>query len=322
MMRSDYGEPDTVVRGKKPVKERMPPMQMTARDWMLLLILSLLWGGSFFFTAVAVREIPPLTLVLCRVGIAAPALFLYLKLAGISIPMSRAALGAFIGMGVLNNLVPFTLLFWAQTSITSGLASILNATTPIFSMLVAHFMLADEKMAPNKMAGVLAGIAGVAVLIGGNALGGIDTSTLGIVACLGAALSYGFASVFGRRFRALGIPPGAGALGQLSASTLMMLPVALAIDMPWRLPMPGTGALLATLGLALASTALAYLIYFRLLATAGAVNAALVTLLIPPSAILLGSGFLGEELEARHLAGMGLIGIGLLAVDGRLFRRR
>ncbi len=322
MMRSDYGEPDTVVRGKKPVKERMPPMQMTARDWMLLLILSLLWGGSFFFTAVAVREIPPLTLVLCRVGIAAPALFLYLKLAGISIPLSRAALGAFFGMGLLNNLVPFTLLFWAQTSITSGLASILNATTPIFSMLVAHFMLADEKMAPNKMAGVLAGIAGVAVLIGGNALGGIDTSTLGIVACLGAALSYGFASVFGRRFRALGIPPGAGALGQLSASTLMMLPVALAIDMPWRLPMPGTGALLATLGLALASTALAYLIYFRLLATAGAVNAALVTLLIPPSAILLGSGFLGEGLEARHLAGMGLIGIGLLAVDGRLFRRR
>lgn len=297
-------------------------MQMTARDWTLLLILSLLWGGSFFFTAIAVREIPPLTLVLCRVGIAAPALFVCLKLAGTRIPLSRAALGAFFGMGVLNNLVPFTLLFWAQTSITSGLASILNATTPIFSMLVAHFMLADEKMAPNKMAGVLAGITGVAVLIGGNALGGIDTSTLCIIACLGAALSYGFASVFGRRFRALGIPPGAGALGQLGASTLMMLPIALAIDMPWRLPMPGTGALLATLGLALASTALAYLIYFRLLATAGAVNAALVTLLIPPSAILLGSGFLGEGLEPRHLAGMGLIGIGLLAVDGRLFRQR
>ncbi|MGJ3259029.1 MAG: DMT family transporter [Rhodospirillales bacterium] len=297
-------------------------MQMSARDWMLLLALSLLWGGSFFFTAVAVREVPLLTLVLCRVGIAAVALALYLRVRGAALPLTGPAVGAFFGMGLLNNLIPFSLLFWAQTEIASGLASIVNATTPIFSMLVAHFMLADERMAPNKVAGVLFGIGGVAVLIGGNALGGVDASTLGIVACLGAALSYGFASVFGRRFRTMGIPPDAGALGQLTATTVMMIPIALIADRPWTLPMPGTAALLATLGLALAATALAYLIYFRLLATAGAVNAVLVTLLIPPSAILLGTLILGEVLEGRHLIGMALIGVGLVAVDGRVFRKR
>lgn len=296
-------------------------MQMSARDWTLLLILSLLWGGSFFFTAVAVREIPPLTLVLCRVGIAAAALAVYLRVRGAALPLTGVTIRAFAGMGLLNNLIPFSLLFWAQTEITSGLASIVNATTPIFSMLVAHFMLVDERMAPNKVAGVLAGIAGVAVLIGGNALTGVDATTLGIVACLGAALSYGFASVFGRRFRSMGIPPDAGALGQLGATTVMMIPIALIVDQPWTLPMPGIAALLATLGLALAATALAYLIYFRLLATAGAVNAALVTLLIPPSAILLGTLILGEVLESRHLIGMALIGIGLVAVDGRMFGR-
>jgi drug/metabolite transporter (DMT)-like permease len=297
-------------------------MRMSPRHWLLLLLLSLLWGGAFFFAAIAVREIPPLTLVLARVGIAALALFAYLKLRRIPIPLNAASITAFAGMGLLNNLIPFSLFFWAQTSITSGLASILNATTPIFSILVAHFLLADERMAPNKLAGVLAGLCGVGVLIGGNALDGIDTATLGLVACLGAALSYGFASVFGRRFRAMGISHGAGALGQLSATTVMMIPIVAIFDAPWTLPLPGTGAMLATLALAVFSTAMAYLIYFRLLAEAGAVNAALVTLLIPASAVLLGSTFLGEILEPRHLLGMALIGIGLLAVDGRVFGKR
>jgi len=295
-------------------------MHISLRDWGLLVALSVLWGGAFFFAAVAVREIPPLTLVLCRVGIAAAALFVYLRVCKAPFPLGRAALFAFAGMGLLNNLIPFSLLFWAQTSITSGLASILNATTPIFSMLVAHFLLADEKMAPNKVIGVLAGFTGVAVLIGGNALDGFDISTLGIIACVGAALSYGFASVFGRRFRAMGIAPGAGALGQLTATTLMIAPIVLIIDTPWMLPMPSMAAIGATVALALASTALAYLIYFRLLASAGAVNAALVTLLIPPSAILLGTVFLHEVLEARHLLGMGFILAGLICVDGRVFR--
>lgn len=294
-------------------------MQMTLRDWLLLGLLSLLWGGAFFFAAVAVKEIPPLTLVLARVGIAAAALFLYARVAGITVPLNRTAIVAFAGMGLLNNLIPFSLLFWAQTSISSGLASILNATTPIFSILVAHFLLADEKMATNKLIGVLAGLTGVAVLVGGNAISGVDASTLGIIACLGAALSYGFASVFGRRFRTLGIAPDAGAFGQLTATTVMMLPIVLIIDAPWTLPVPGIHAILATVGLAVVSTALAYLIFFRLLATAGAVNVALVTLLIPPSAILLGVVVLHEVLEPRHMLGMAFILAGLIAVDGRVF---
>ena len=296
-------------------------MQISVRDWSLLFILSLLWGGAFFFVGVAVREIPPLTLVLCRVGIAAVALYTYLKLSNGLPPNIRPLIVPALIMGFLNNLVPFSLICWAQTVITSGLASILNATTPIFSMLVAHAILADERMAINKLIGVVAGFAGVAVLIGGSALKGVDGATLGILACLGAALSYGFASVYGRTFRKMGVTPGAGALGQLIASTLMITPIVLIVDQPWTLPVPGVYTILSTLLLAVVSTALAYLIYFRLLATAGAVNAALVTLLIPPSAIGLGYVFLGEVLEMRHLIGMGLILIGLIAVDGRVFRR-
>ena len=296
-------------------------MRMTARDWLLLWVLSVLWGGAFFFAAVAVKEVPPLTLVLCRVGIAALILFVFIKFKGEQIPLGWSFLSIFMMMGFFNNLIPFSLLFWAQTAIPSGLASILNATTPIFSIVVAHFLLSDEKMAANKIAGAVLGFAGVAVLFGGDALSGVSISTLGILACLGAALSYGFASVFGRRYRTLGITPSIGALGQLSATTIMMIPIVMFFDQPWTLTMPGTEAIGAIVSLAVASTALAYLIYFRVLETAGAVNAALVTLLVPLTAIFLGTVFLDEELAVRHYVGMALILVGLIAVDGRLMAR-
>jgi len=295
-------------------------MQMTLRDWSLLGLLSVLWGGSFFFVSVAVTEVPPLTVVLGRVGIAAIVLFAVLRLTGEAIPMRREVLAAFLIMGLLNNLIPFSLFFWAQTSISGGLASILNATTPIFSIVVAHFVLADERLTVGKAVGVVLGLLGVVVLIGADALSGISVATLGMVACLGAALSYGFASVYGRRFKTLGVSNRAGACGQLMASTAMMIPVALVFDRPWTLPVPSTAAVLAILALAVASTALAYVIYFRLIATSGAVNAALVTFLIPVSAILLGTTILGETLAGQHIAGMALIAGGLLVVDGRMFR--
>ncbi len=296
-------------------------MRMSARDWLLLWALSVLWGGAFFFAAVAVKEVPPLTLVLCRVSIAALTLFIFIKVKGEKFPLSWPFLSVFLMMGFFNNLIPFSLLFWAQTAIPSGLASILNATTPIFSIVVAHFLLSDEKMAANKVAGVVLGFAGVAVLFGGNALSGISVTTLGILACLGAALSYGFAGVFGRRFRALGVTPSVGALGQLSATTIMMTPIALFFDQPWTLGLPSTEAMGSILALAVASTALAYLLYFRVLESAGAVNAALVTLIVPLTAILLGTVFLDEELATRHYFGMALILAGLIAVDGRLMAR-
>ena len=296
-------------------------MRMTARDWLLLWVLSVLWGGAFFFAAVAVKEVPPLTLVLCRVGIAALILFVFIKFKGEQIPLGWSFLSIFMMMGFFNNLIPFSLLFWAQTAIPSGLASILNATTPIFSIVVAHFLLSDEKMAANKIAGAVLGFAGVAVLFSGDALSGVSISTLGILACLGAALSYGFASVFGRRYRTLGITPSIGTLGQLSATTIMMIPIVMFFDQPWTLTMPGTETIGAIVSLAVASTALAYLIYFRVLVSAGAVNAALVTLLVPLTAIFLGTVFLDEELAVRHYVGMALILVGLIAVDGRLMAR-
>jgi len=306
-----------------PEKASVPEdaMRMTAQDWALLFLLSLLWGGSFFFAAVAVRELPPLTVVALRTGLASLTLIVILRLRRESWPITGRALPAFLVMGLLNNLLPFSLLFWAQTAIPSGLAAILNATTPIFSIVVAHFLLADERMAANKAVGILFGFLGVAVLMGGGGLTGGGLATLGMLACLGAALSYGVAGVFGRRFKAMELSPTQVALGQLVATTLMTLPLVALIDRPWVLPIPSSGVIAAVLALAVISTALAYVIFFRLLASAGAVNTALVTLLVPASAILLGSLFLGEALAPRHYAGLGLILVGLIAVDGRLIRR-
>lgn len=296
-------------------------MRMTLQDWALLFLLSVLWGGSFFFVAVAVEELPPLTVVALRTGLAALALIVILRVQGEAWPFAKGAIAAFFVMGLLNNLLPFSLLFWAQTMIPSGLASILNATTPIFSIIVAHFLLADERMATNKAIGILFGFLGVVVLLGGDLLNGASIASLGMLACLGAALAYGFAGVYGRRFKTMELTATQVAFGQVVATTIMMVPIISIIDRPWTLLPPSVPVVASVLALAIVSTALAYVIFFRILASAGAVNVALVTLLVPVSAILLGTLILGEELAARHYAGMGLIGIGLLAIDGRIVER-
>lgn len=293
-------------------------MRMTLQDWALLFLLSILWGGSFFFVAVAVRELPPLTLVALRTGIAALTLIVILRARGEAWPFAKRIVAPFFVMGLLNNLLPFGLLFWAQTTIPSGLASILNATTPIFSIIVAHFLLSDERMVANKAIGILFGFFGVVVLLGGDILNGANIASLGMLACLGAALSYGFAGVYGRRFKSMNLTATQVAFGQLVATTIMMVPIISAIDRPWALLAPSLPVIASVLALAIVSTALAYVIFFRILASAGAVNVALVTLLVPISAILLGTLVLGEALALRHYAGMGLIGIGLLAIDGRI----
>ncbi len=293
---------------------------MNPTEWGLLLALSVLWGGSFFFIGVAVKELPPLSIMLLRVGIAALTLNFVLLAVGQTLPRDRKIWLAFFGMGLMNNVIPQTLIVWGQTQIPSGLASILNATTPLFSVLVAHVFTSDEKMTPNKLVGVLIGFAGAAVMIGPAALSGLGTHVWAQVAVLAASLFYGVSSVFGRRFKRLGVPPLATATGQLTASTLMIMPFALLIDHPWALPMPGVATWAAILGLALLATALAYLIFFRILSTAGATNLALVTFLIPVSAVLLGFLFLDEYLELKHFAGMALIAVGLAAIDGRLIK--
>lgn len=287
-------------------------------DWCLLLFLSLLWGASFFYVAVALKALPPFTIVLLRVAIAALILHIVLRVVGVRFPLDGKSWLAFFGMGLLNNAIPFCLIVWGQTHVASGLASILNATTPFFTVIVAHVFTADERLSKNRLLGVLIGLAGVVVLIGPQALSGLGKDVAGQLAIIGAAISYAFAGVFGRRFRRMGIPPMATAAGQVTASSLLLLPIALLVDRPWHLAMPGTAVWLAILGTALLSTALAYIVYFRLLASAGAVNLLLVTFLIPPSAILLGVFLLGEHLDATDFAGMALIGLGLAAIDGRL----
>jgi drug/metabolite transporter (DMT)-like permease len=295
---------------------------MTFKSWVLLIFLSVLWGGAFFFVAVAVVKLPPLTVVFSRVAIAALCLVLVNQASGKRFHLWPGLLVWFLVMGLLNNVVPFSLLFWAQTSIPSGLASILNATTPVFTMIVAHVALKDEPLSWNKAVGILFGFLGVAVLLGGDLLEGADIGTLGIVACLGAAFSYGLAGTYGRRFAKLGVPPTIVAAGQLTASTLILAPIVLTIDRPWSIPFPGYHVILAVVLLAVLSTALAYIVFFEVLAAAGAVNVALVTLLIPVSAIFLGWVFLGERLDPHHFVGMALIAFGLIAIDGRLMHAK
>lgn len=293
---------------------------MTPLEWGLLLALSVLWGGSFFFNGVAVRELPTLTVVVSRVALAALILWIALWLTGARIPRERAVWTAFLGMGLLNNVIPFTLIVWGQGHIASGVASILNATTPLFTVVVAHLLTADERMTGGRMAGVMAGLAGVAVMIGGEALRSLGVGIVAQIACLAGALSYAVAGIYGRRFRALGVSPMATAAGQVTASSLVLIPVMLLVDRPWTLPAPSQAAILALVAVATLSTALGYILYFRILATAGATNLLLVTFLIPVSAILLGVLVLDEALLPKHLLGMALIGLGLAAIDGRPWR--
>lgn len=300
----------------------MTKSSMGLTEWGMLVVLAVVWGGAFFFMKVAVAELPVFTVVFIRVGIASLTLLVFLIITGVELPKTLKLWQVFFVMGFMNNLVPFSLLVWGMTEIASGLASILNATTPIFTILVAHFMTSDERISLNKSVGVLLGLAGVAVLIGVDALAGLDASILAMMACLGAALSYGFAAAYGRRLKELSIKPAVGAFGQVTASTILLFPLSMLIDNPWTLEMPGQNTILSMLALGVVSTALAYILYFRILASAGATNAALVTLLVPVSAIFLGWMVLGEALSPNHFAGMGLIAVGLMAIDGRIWPKK
>lgn len=283
----------------------------------MLLALATVWGGSFFFNGIAVRELPVFTVVVSRVALAAIILLVLLRLRGERMPRGRRVWAAFFGIGLLNNAILFSLIVWGQQHIASGVASILNASTPIFTVVLAHLLTSDERMTGGKFTGVLIGFVGVAVMIGSDALRDLGVHVVAQFICLAGAVSYAFAGIYGRRFRAMGISPMSTATGQVVASSLILLPVMMVVDQPWMLPVPSLTAIGALIGVAAISTALAYVLYFRILATAGATNLLLVTFLIPVSAILLGTLFLGEVLLPRHFAGMALIGAGLAAIDGR-----
>jgi drug/metabolite transporter (DMT)-like permease len=290
---------------------------MHQRDWALLVLLSVLWGGSFFFTGVAVRELPPLTIVLARVAIAAVLLLPVLWASGARLPATPAGWMPFLVMGLLNNVIPFSLIVSGQTRIASGLASVLNATTPLFTVLVMA-AAGDEPLAARRVVGVVAGLAGV-IILRGEGLEFDGSQTLGMALCLGAALSYGFSGLWGRR-RLAGVPPLTSATCQLISSSVVMLALAGVVERPWLLPAPSLSSWLALLGTAALSTALAYVVFFQILVRSGASNVMLVTLLIPVTAILLGHFLLGEALVAREIVGACVIGGALLIVDGRVLR--
>ncbi|MET4154001.1 drug/metabolite transporter (DMT)-like permease [Bradyrhizobium sp. RT9b] len=291
--------------------------RIDARDWSLLAVLSVLWGGSFFFNGAALRELPPLTLVFLRVALGAAILLPLLRMQGIGLPKGMAGWKPFVAIGLLNNVIPFSLIVLGQTFIPSGLASILNATTPLFTVMVMA-AAGEEALQMRRVAGVALGLAGVIILRGW----GIETRPgqgLGILLCLGGAFSYGFAALAARRLLK-DAPPLGTATFQLMASTVMMAVFAGAMEQPWHLSMPGLTTWLAVLGLAALSTALAYIVFFQIIRRSGATNVMLVTLLIPVTAILLGWLVLGEPISAREIAGAIVIGSALLVIDGRALR--
>ncbi len=290
---------------------------MKTREWLLLIFLSVLWGGSFFLIKVALRDLPPLTIVLGRVSLAAIVLTGFVYLRGQKLPTSLRLWRSFFVMGALNTLIPFSLIVWGETQISSSLASVLNATTPVFTVLLAHLLTREEPLTFNRTIGVIFSFCGVIVLIGSDVLQGVKSQSLGQLAVMCAAFCYGCASIYGRRFRE--IPAVVTAAGMLCATTVMLLPLTFMLEIPWALnPTAATwGALLA---LGFFNTAIAYLVYFHLLAVAGATNTSLVTFLIPISALFLGMSILHEPLHWNTFAGMILIFLGLAAIDGRLFK--
>jgi drug/metabolite transporter (DMT)-like permease len=293
---------------------------LSGRAWALLSLLALLWGGSFFFMGVAVREAPPLLIAWSRVALAAVALWVAVAALRIPLPRGRAAVLTLAGMGLLNNAIPFSLVAYGQSHLPSGFAAILNATTPVWGVVLG-IVAFGQPATRWRSIGVALGFAGVLVLMGTEKLAAPGAELLPILALLAAAISYALAGFWARRIARDGIAPLAAAAGQVTASALILAPVLLLAHPPGSLALPGTTVIAALTGLGLVSTALAYAVFFRIVAIAGGNNAMLVTFLAPPVAILLGVAFLGEMLLPRHLGGLALILAGLALIDGRLIRR-
>ena len=296
-------------------------LTMTPYAWGMLVTLSIVWGGTFFFQEIAVQELPVFTIVSIRVLIAALLLWAVTALTANTLPSGVKIWGALFLLALVNNVIPFTLIVWGQQEISSGLAAILNATVPLFTVVIAHFVTTDEKLTRAKFAGVIIGLVGVVVIIGEDALEGVGISVLAQLAVLVASLAYTFGGLYGRKIQAMGLTPLGISTGQLIASSVILIPVALLVDEPWTLSLPGTEIIIAVIALASVSTAFAYILFFRILATAGATNLMLVTFLIPVSALALGILILGEVLETRHIVGLLCIGAGLAAIDGRVLRK-
>lgn len=289
---------------------------MSAASWFLIGFLSLLWGGSFFFTEILLPHVGPVTLAAGRVGVAAFGLWAYVAATGRAMPGDLRLWGTFVIGGFFNFTVPFICYSVAQVQITSGLAAILNALTPIAVVIVSQLWLGGEKATWLKSAGVAMGLLGVAVLIAPAAETGFGGPLGAILIGLLGPFGYGVALNYARRFAVL--DPTVTVTGTLTGASLVTVPAALALEgVPHGLPLDAIGAFAA---LGLVCTAFAFRFMYVLLPRVGATNFSVVTLLVPPSAIALGTLFLGERLQAADFAGMLVIFAGLALVDGRLPR--
>jgi drug/metabolite transporter (DMT)-like permease len=289
---------------------------MTPYEWGLLLLLSAIWGGSFYFFAILIKEIPVFTIVFFRVFLAAAALWLVVLISGLKAPQSWAQWQNYFVMGLINNVIPFSLIVWGESKVAPGLAAVLNATTPFFTVLIAHAFTANERLTWNRLAGALTGLLGVAALVGVDSIRSFGSDLNMQLAIVLASVFYGFSAVWARRFS--NMPPIVNAASQTAASSAMLFPLMLVVDHPWALPMPSNLAIFSQLGLALLCTAVAYILFFTILKRAGSTNISLVTFLVPISAIILGAALLNEHVTLNHILGMAVIGVGLALIDGRI----
>ena len=286
--------------------------RMNARQFLILFVLGLIWGASFLFIKVAVVTIPPFTVAFGRTALAALILYVVLRYRGLKLGSWGHLWGAFLILGLFNGAVPYTLITWAEIHIDSGLAAILNALMPLFTVLLAHFFTQDEKLNWMKVIGILLGFLGILVLIGPAVLKGLGTHVIGQLAVVGAAWCYAMAAIYGRLLK--DVPPLVSATGQLIGAALLTLPLSFIIDTPWQLSVTllSLGALAC---LSLLGTALAYILYYYLLARIGATNVSLVTYLLPITGVFWGALLLGERLHWSAFLALALILAGIAGVN-------
>lgn len=295
-----------------------PQKSISPAAWAGLFAMGFLWGCSFLAVAFLIRELPVFWVVAGRVTLAAIALWAYVLIKRLPIPSLTQYLWRFIAVGALTSALPFLLITWAQHHIPSGLAGILNASTAIFGVVFAALIFADEKLGLRKGTGVALGVLGIVTIIGFDALKSFDLTSLGQIAMIAATMSYGVSNSVGRILLS-DLRPEVAAAGMLAGAALFALPVAFVTSGPPPLSlMPVTWA--ALFYLALMSTSLTYIIYYKVLKAAGAGNTSLTTLIVAPVSIALGALVLGESLQPQAYAGFGLIALGLLVIDGRLIR--
>lgn len=297
----------------------MTSPRMSSGDWGIIMLLSLIWGGAFFLIALGLRSFPPITLAFLRMALAVPPMLIALAYLGQKLPTDRRSWQQLFVLGALNAAFPFMLFFWGQSHISTGLGSILNATTPLWGVVLAHLFTRHEKATPSRIAGVLLGLAGIVVMVGTGALKGMTSDVLAQVACLFATVLYAVAAIYGRTLSQSTMTPIVVATGQVFTAAILILPFMLFFDHPWTLPFARWDAWVGAIGLAIPSTAFAYFLYFRLIDRAGASNAMLVAFIQPVVAIILGVLALGESFAAKEMIGAALIALGLVAIDGRVF---